>query len=67
MMQKEVEFLFLYPKLNSVVAASILKAQRLHSALSDREAKELNALGRKFYSTGAVGIKHESYITCMSW
>lgn len=33
---------------------------------SDREGKKIDAVGQKFYSTGALGIKATSYMACMA-
>lgn len=60
------EFLFAYLKPNSLVVSSALKSQKHHSTPSDKEEK-IDAMGRKFYLTGALGIKAMSYMACMNW
>lgn len=60
--QDRTEFLIVHPKPNSLVISSTLKSQKHHSLPSDKEGKKIDAMGRKFYSTGTLGIKAMSYI-----
>lgn len=64
--QEGMEFLFTHPKLNLVVMNLVLKSRRHHSTPNNKEGKKIAAVGRKFYSLGALGIKVMSYIACMS-
>lgn len=64
--QEGAEFLFSHPKPNSMVVSSASKMRHQHSTPSDKEGKKIEAVGRKFYSTGALGIKATSYVACMA-
>lgn len=52
--QEGVEFLLAHPKPNSVVVSFTSKSQKHHSNPSDKEGKEIDATGMRFYSTGAL-------------
>lgn len=64
--QDGAEFLITHPKPNSMVVNSASKMLRLYSAPNDREGKKIEVAGRKFYSTGALGIKAMLYMACIS-
>lgn len=64
--QEGVEFLFAHPKPNSVVVSLASKYRRQHSTPSDKEGKKIDTVCRKFYLTGALGIKATSYMACMA-
>lgn len=58
--QESAEFLFAHLKPNSVVVNSPSKLIKWHSTPNDREGKKIDALGFKFYSTGALDISPDA-------
>lgn len=49
-----------------VIFSTSLKSRKMHLTPSDKEGKKLDGIGHKLYSTGALGVKATSYMTCMS-
>lgn len=64
--EESAEFLFNHPKPNSVVVSTSAKTKRRQSTPSDREGKKLDSFGRRFYSSGALGIKASNYSACIA-
>lgn len=64
--ESSAAFLYTHPKLNSLIVTSTVKGKGYHSAPQDRDGKKIDMYGRRFYSTGALGIKAANYIACIS-
>lgn len=65
--QEGVEFLFVYPKLNSILVSMASKLRKRHSTPNNQKGKKIDASGRKFSLIGELDIKAMSYIVCMSY
>lgn len=64
--ESSAAFLYTHPKLNSLIVSSTVKGKCHHSTPQDREGKKIDMYGRRFYSTGALGIKAANYLACIT-
>lgn len=58
-------FLYTHPKPDSIVVTTSLKCKH-HSSPPDRDGKTVDTYSRRFYATGALGIKACNYLACMA-
>lgn len=64
--ESSAAFLYTHSKLNSLIVSLTVKRKRHHSMPQDREGKKINMYGRRFYSTGVLGITTANYLACIS-
>lgn len=59
-------FLYSHPKPNSLIISPSTRGRSSHSAPSDKDNRRIDNFGKRFYSTGALGIKTSNYLACIS-
>lgn len=64
--ESSASFLYTHPKPNSLIVSSASKGKRHQTTPQDREGRKVDSYGRRFYSTGALGIKVANYLACIS-